>query len=204
VHGLNQVVHIDAPVERETFSWVRGTNRYLPADVAVQWCVPVADTFHARNSAQGRRYRYRLLQSVVRPSIEAGLCGWVFQPLNQADMEQGASYLLGEHDFTSFRAAQCQAISPVKHLRELRISRQGDQWLFDFEASAFLHHMVRNIMGCLVFIGQGRRPPQWMLEVLQARSRLAAAPTFAPDGLYFVGPIYAAEHGLPSLNPEQW
>jgi tRNA pseudouridine38-40 synthase len=204
VHGLNQVVHFDAPVEREPFSWVRGTNRYLPADVAVQWCVPVADTFHARNSAQGRRYRYRLLQSVVRPSIEAGLCGWVFQPLNQADMEQGASYLLGEHDFTSFRAAQCQAISPVKHLRELRISRQGDQWLFDFEASAFLHHMVRNIMGCLVFIGQGRRSPQWMLEVLQARSRLAAAPTFAPDGLYFVGPIYAAEHGLPSLNPEQW
>ena len=199
VHGLNQVVHFDAPVQRDPFSWVRGTNRYLPDDMAVQWCVPVDPRFHARNSAVGRRYRYRLLESPVRPSLAAGLCGWTFEELDGHAMQQSAALLIGEHDFSSFRAAQCQAASPVKVMRELRISRSGDFWHFDFEASAFLHHMVRNIMGCLLFVGQGRRPAAWMGEVLAARSRTVAAPTFSPDGLYFVGPVYGAEWGLPQV-----
>ena len=200
VHALNQVVHLDPPVERDAFSWVRGTNRYLPHDIAVQWCTPVAEDFHARNSAIGRRYCYRLLESPVRPSLESGLCGWVFQPLDHQAMEEGAACLLGEHDFSAFRAAECQALSPVKELRAIRIHRQGTMWSFEFEASAFLHHMVRNIMGCLIFIGQGRRPPNWMQEVLQSRSRLTAAPTFAPDGLYFLGPDYPDACGLPPTD----
>ena len=206
VHAVNQVVHLDAPVEREPFSWVRGTNRYLPDDIAVQWCAPVDPAFHARNSAVGRRYRYRLLESPVRPSLQAGLCGWTFMNLDGQAMREAAAVLLGEHDFSAFRAAECQAATPVKTLRELRITRQdsmmGTIWHFDFEATAFLHHMVRNIMGCLVFVGQGRRPSAWMAEVLASRSRQVAAPTFSPDGLYFVGPVYEARWGVPSVALE--
>jgi len=201
VHAFNQVVHLDAPVDRDTFSWVRGTNRYLGSDVAVQWCREVSADFHARNSARGRRYRYLLLESPVRPALESGRCGWVFRPLDGAAMRAAAQYLLGEHDFGAFRAAACQALSPVKTLRQLDITQRGAYWRFDFEASAFLHHMVRNIMGCLVAVGTGSRSPEWMGEVLASRSRQAAAPTFAPDGLYFVGPHYDAVHGLPEHVP---
>lgn len=201
VHGLNQVVHLDAPVEREPFSWVRGTNRFLPADIAVQWCRPVAPGFHARNSARGRRYRYVLLESPVRPSIEQGQAGWVFRPLDGDAMRAAAAHLIGEHDFSAFRAADCQAASPVKTMRAIEIGRRGAYWRFDFDASAFVYHMVRNIMGCLVAVGQGSRPPSWMAEVRDARSRAAAAPTFAADGLYFVGPYYDAGHGLPEHTP---
>ncbi|MEF7613266.1 tRNA pseudouridine(38-40) synthase TruA [Aquincola sp. MAHUQ-54] len=203
VHGLNQVVHLDAPVEREPFSWVRGTNRFLPPDIAVQWCRPVADHFHARASARGRRYRYVLLESPVRPALEQGLCGWVFRPLDGDAMRQAAAALIGEHDFSSFRAADCQAASPVKTMRAIEIQRRGAYWRFDFDASAFVYHMVRNIMGCLVAVGQGGRPPSWMAEVRDARSRSAAAPTFAAEGLYFVGPYYDAGHGLPEHTPAQ-
>jgi len=201
VHACNQVVHLEAPVSREPFSWVRGTNRFLPPDIAVQWCQPVEAGFHARNSALGRRYRYVLLESAVRPALESGRCGWVFRPLDAQAMREAAAHLLGEHDFSAFRAAQCQAKSPVKTLRALDIDRRGAYWRFDFEASAFLHHMVRNIMGCLVAVGSGTRPPGWMREVLQSRSREAAAPTFAADGLYFVGPYYDARHGIPADPP---
>jgi len=201
VHALNQVVHIDAPVQREPFSWVRGTNRYLEPDIAVQWCRPVDADFDARRSARGRRYRYLLLQSPVRPSLETGLCGWSFRPLDLSAMRAAAAQLIGEHDFSSFRAAQCQASSPVKTMRAIRIEQRGAYWRFDFEASAFLHHMVRNLMGCLVAVGEGREPPGWIAEVLQARSRDAAAPTFAAEGLYFVGPYYDARHGLPEHTP---
>jgi tRNA pseudouridine38-40 synthase len=197
VHGLNQVVHFDAPVARDAFSWVRGTNRYLPADIAVQWCRFVGQDFHARNSALGRRYAYLLLESPVRPSLESGSVGWVFRPLNGDAMRDAAAHLIGEHDFSAFRAAQCQARSPVKVLREIGIERRGAYWRFGFDASAFLHHMVRNIMGCLVAVGAGSRPPGWVAEVLASRDRDAAAPTFAPDGLYFVGPYYDARHGIP-------
>jgi tRNA pseudouridine38-40 synthase len=197
VHGLNQVVHFDAPVERDVFSWVRGTNRFLEPDIGVQWCQPVPPDFHARNAARGRRYRYLLRQSAVRPSLEAGLVGWTFRPLDGEAMRAAAALLIGEYDFSSFRAAACQALSPVKELRSVTIRQRGALWVFDFDASAFLHHMVRNILGCLVAVGAGRHPPGWMAEVLAARSRDAAAPTFAPDGLYFVGPYYDAALGLP-------
>ena len=198
VHGLMQVVHFDTPLQREEFSWIRGTNRFLPADIAVQWARPVADSFHSRASAIARRYAYVVLESPVRPSIEAGRVGWVFRPLDGGAMQQAAAMLIGQHDFSSFRAAACQATSPVKTMNRVAIARHGNYWRFEFEANAFLHHMIRNIMGCLLVIGQGQQPPQWMSQVLAARDRDAAAPTFSPDGLYFLGPVYSPEWNLPS------
>src|SRR4051812_25260870 len=138
VHGLMQVVHFDTPLQREEFSWVRGTNRFLPADISVQWARVVPERFHSRASAIGRRYAYVVLESPVRPSVEAGRAGWVFRPLDEAAMRAAASILLGQHDFTSFRAAACQATSPVKTLRRADLSRRGAYWRFDFEADAFL------------------------------------------------------------------
>ena len=201
VHGLNQVVHVDAPVARDAFSWIRGTNRYLPSDIAVQWCRPVAADFHARNSARGRRYAYLLLESAVRPALESGVAGWVFRPLDGDAMRTAVAALVGEHDFSSFRSSQCQASSPVKRLNLVTIARRGAYWRFDFDGVAFLHHMVRNLMGCLVAVGQGSRSPDWVAGVLAARNRDAAAPTFAADGLYFLGPYYDAAHGLPEHTP---
>lgn len=201
VHGLMQVIHFDTDIHREPMSWMRGTNRYLPPDIAVQWACQVPDDFHARASATGRRYAYVLLESPVRPSVEAGRVGWVFRPLDQAAMAHAAQLLLGEHDFTSFRASSCQALSPVKTLRRAVISKRGPYWRFEFEANAFLHHMIRNIMGSLLDIGQGNHPPEWMTEVLKARDRDAAAPTFSPAGLYFLGPIYDPRWGLPTKAP---
>jgi tRNA pseudouridine38-40 synthase len=198
VHGLMQVVHFDTPLQREEFSWIRGTNRFLPADIAVQWAKPVSDAFHSRASATARRYAYVVLESPVRPSIDAGRVGWVFRPLDAGAMQQAAALLIGQHDFSSFRAAACQARTPVKTMNGVTIARHGSYWRFEFEADAFLHHMIRNIMGCLLVIGQGQQPPQWMSQVLAARDRDAAAPTFSPDGLYFLGPVYGPEWNLPS------
>jgi tRNA pseudouridine38-40 synthase len=201
VHGLMQVVHFDTTAERSPHSWVRGTNTHLPDDIAVQWAQPVPDEFHCRASATSRRYAYVLLESPVRPSIEAHRAGWVFQPLDLRAMQASLPHLLGEHDFTSFRAAQCQALSPVKNLMRVEIAKRGSFWRFEFEANAFLHHMIRNIMGCLIVIGQGKQSPEWMAEVIAAKSRDAAAPTFMPDGLYFLGPRYDAKWGLPDRTP---
>jgi tRNA pseudouridine38-40 synthase len=198
VHGLMQVVHFDTALERENFSWVRGTNRFLPPDIAVQWAQPVPDAFHSRACATARRYAYVVLESPVRPSVDAGRVGWVFRPLDQAAMQEAASLLIGQHDFTSFRASACQAKSPIKTMSRAEISRRGAYWRFEFQADAFLHHMIRNIMGCLLQVGQGHQEPQWMGQVLAARDRDAAAPTFSPDGLYFVGPVYGPEWNLPS------
>ena len=200
VHGLMQVVHFDTPLERETASWVRGTNTFLPPDIAVQWARVVPNEFHSRGSAVARRYAYVVLESAVRPSVEAGRVGWVYRPLDGEKMRQASSYLLGEHDFTSFRAAQCQAKSPVKTIRQIDIAQRtgSSYWHFEFEANAFLHHMIRNIMGCLMAVGQGFEPPEWMAEVLAARRRDAAAPTFSPDGLYFLGPVYEEKYALPT------
>ncbi|MDQ6681577.1 MAG: tRNA pseudouridine(38-40) synthase TruA [Pseudomonadota bacterium] len=197
VHALNQVVHLDTDVEREPVSWVRGTNRFLPRDIAVQWARPVAATFDARFSALGRRYVYVLLESPVRPGVESGMVGWTFRPLDLAAMEAAAQALVGEHDFSALRSSQCQAATPVRTLRSIRISRRGAYWRFDFDANAFLHHMVRNIIGCLVAVGNGGQAPEWIVEVLASRDRSRAAPTFAPDGLYFAGPYYDAGDALP-------
>ncbi len=201
VHAINQVVHFDTDAVRAPTSWVRGVNRYLPEDIAVQWCVPVSDAFHARNAARGRRYRYVVLESPVRPALEAGLAGWVFHPLDGEAMRKAALALIGEHDFSAFRAAACQAASPVKTLRSIEITRRGAYWRFDFDANAFLHHMVRNVMGCLVVVGGGRREPGWIAEVLESRDRGAAAPTFAAAGLYFVGPYYDPHWAIPAHVP---
>ncbi len=202
VHGLMQVVHFDTPLERETGSWVRGTNAFLPTDIAVQWARVMPDEFHSRGSAIARRYAYVVLESAVRPSVEAGRVGWVYRALDGEKMRQAARYLLGEHDFSSFRAAQCQAKSPIKNIQKIDITqRQGSPyWRFEFQANAFLHHMIRNIMGCLVAVGQGLREPEWMAEVMAAKRRDAAAPTFSPDGLYFLGPIYEERFGLPTRS----
>ena len=200
VHALNQVVHIGCDIERAEVSWVRGTNRFLPPDIAVNWCQPVADAFHARNSAIGRRYTYVLLESAVRPAVEAGSVGWSFRPLDGRAMEAAATLLVGEHDFSAFRSAECQARSPVKTMRGVAISRRGVYWRFDFDANAFLHHMVRNLMGCLLAVGNGSRDAAWLAGVIASRQRRLCAPTFSADGLYFVGPYYDPVHGIPERS----
>ena len=207
VHALMQVVHFDTPLQRETTSWIRGVNAFLPHDIAVQWAREMPDSFHCRGSAIARRYAYVVLESPVRPSVEAGRVGWVYRPLSGTAMLEAASYLKGEHDFSSFRAAQCQAKSPVKTISRIDISRRLTEgldtsyWRFEFEANAFLHHMIRNIMGCLVAVGQGTQTPGWVKDVLAARNRDAAAPTYSPDGLYFLGPMYEDHYGLPTRTP---
>ncbi|HUV99767.1 MAG TPA: tRNA pseudouridine(38-40) synthase TruA [Gallionella sp.] len=200
VHALEQVVHFDTAVERPLTAWVRGVNALLPDSIAVRWAHPVPDEFHARFSAHGRSYRYFLVNRPVRPAIQAGKVGWFHAPLDLTVMQDASQCLLGEHDFSAFRASQCQAKSPVKHLHQLEISRQGEMLIFDLSANAFLHHMVRNIVGCLVYVGKGKYPPAWLAEVLNGRERSLAAPTFAPDGLYLRHIVYDAKWGLPQAQ----
>ena len=197
VHATGQVVHFDAPVERPLSAWVRGVNTFLPPAVAVRWARPVADDFHARFAAFGRRYRYLLLNRPQRPGVWHGRAGWYHHALDAAAMQQAADRFVGEHDFSAFRAAECQAKSPVKTLRRAEVRRVGDLVVFDFEASAFLHHMVRNMVGSLVYVGQGKHAPGWIAELLGERDRRRAAPTFAAAGLYLVGVDYDARWGLP-------
>lgn len=197
VHATGQVVHFDAPVERPLSAWVRGVNTFLPPAVAVRWAQPVADDFHARFAAFGRRYRYLLLNRPQRPGVWHGRAGWYHHALDTAAMQQAADHFVGEHDFSAFRAAECQAKSPVKTLRRAEVRRVGDLVVFDFEASAFLHHMARNMVGSLVYIGQGKHAPGWIAELLDERDRRRAAPTFAAAGLYLVGVEYEARWGLP-------
>ncbi len=201
VHALEQVVHFDTGAKRPLSAWVRGANALLPDSIAVLWGHPVADDFHARFSAHGRSYRYLLINRPVRPAIHTGKAGWFHAPLDISAMQDASRHLLGEHDFSAFRAAQCQAKSPVKHLQQLDISRHGEMLVFDLSADAFLHHMVRNIVGCLVYVGKGKYSPAWLSEVLASRERSLAAPTFAPDGLYLTRIRYEAKWGLPQ---QEW
>ena len=197
VHGIEQVVHFDTQIERPLQAWVRGVNALLPNSVAVRWAHPVSEGFHARFSAQGRSYRYFLLNRNTRTALHAGKVGWHHLPLDLVAMQQAAQCLLGTHDFSAFRASQCQAKSPLKTLRQLDISREGDMLIFDVSADAFLHHMVRNIVGCLVYVGKGKYPVEWLADVLASRDRKRAAPTFSPDGLYLRHVKYDAKWGLP-------
>ncbi|MBI1174683.1 MAG: tRNA pseudouridine(38-40) synthase TruA [Sideroxydans sp.] len=197
VHALEQVVHFDAGVERPLTAWGRGTNALLPPGIAVLWAHAVPPEFHARFSAQARSYRYQLINRPVRSAVLHGKAGWFHAPLDVERMREAAQYLLGEHDFSAFRASACQAKSPVKQLVQLDIRREGDMIIFELTASAFLHHMVRNIVGCLVYVGKGRYPPAWLKDVLESRNRKQAAPTFAPDGLYLRHITYDAKWGLP-------
>ena len=198
VHATGQIVHFDTELDRPLTAWVRGVNTFLPASVAVRWAHPVADEFHARFSAYARRYRYLLLNRPQRPGVQSGRVGWCHQPLDVVRMQAAAEALLGEHDFSSFRAAECQAKSPQKTMHVAQVRRVGEVIVFDFEASAFLHHMVRNLVGSLVYIGQGRQPADWMQTLLEVRDRRVAVPTFAAEGLYLVGVRYEAHWGLPN------
>lgn len=197
VHATGQVVHFDTDVGRPLTAWVRGVNTFLPPAVAVRWAQAVPEDFHARFSARGRRYRYILLNRAQRVGVGHGRVGWYHHALDVAVMQEAAGLLLGQHDFSAFRAAECQARSPVRNLRRFDVRRSGDVVVFDLEADAFLHHMVRNLVGSLVYVGQGKHPAQWMGELLRARDRRVAAPTFAADGLYLAGVEYEPHWGLP-------
>ncbi|HUX91102.1 MAG TPA: tRNA pseudouridine(38-40) synthase TruA [Gallionellaceae bacterium] len=199
VHALEQVIHFDTQTSRPLTAWVRGVNALLPSSVAVLWAHAVDDEFHARFSAQARSYRYQLFCRPVRSALQHGKVGWFHQPLDVDKMREAAQLLLGEHDFSAFRASACQAKSPVKTLSQMDIQQQGGLISMNLTANAFLHHMVRNIVGCLVYVGKGKHPPLWMREVLEGRERSQAAPTFAPDGLYLRRITYDPKWGLPQL-----
>ncbi|MEZ2721044.1 tRNA pseudouridine(38-40) synthase TruA [Paenalcaligenes hominis] len=200
VHALNQVVHLDTHAKRAPESWVRGLNALLPASISVQWAQTVPNHFHARFSAQRRRYVYVLRNERVRSPLVHQRVGWVFQPLDYAAMQDAAQRLLGTHDFSAFRSAECQAASPVRTLMQLVIHHHAPWFVFEFEANAFLHHMIRNVMGALVYIGMGRQPSTWVDELLLHKDRKRAAPTFAADGLYLAGVDYDQEFALPSSS----
>jgi tRNA pseudouridine38-40 synthase len=197
VHATMQVAHFDTDVQRPDAAWVRGVNALVPDAVAVQWSMPVADEFHARFSATGRHYTYLLLDRPVRPALLDARAGWYHQPLALAAMREGAGALIGRHDFTAFRAADCQAKSPLRTLDRLDIAREGNMIRFDLHADAFLYRMVRNIIGALVYVGSGREPPSWMAQLLEGRDRTRAAPTFSAAGLYFTGVDYPVRFNLP-------
>jgi tRNA pseudouridine38-40 synthase len=197
VHALAQVVHFDCVVERPESAWVRGVNALLPSAIAVQWAKPVADAFNARFSATARHYRYVLLNHPVRPAADHARVGWFHSALDVECMRAAAQHLLGEHDFSAFRSSQCQAKSPVRTLTQLAVNAHGPYITFDLCANGFLHHMVRNIVGSLIYIGSGRQPPAWMHQLLAARDRTYAAPTFDASGLYLTGVDYDAVWNLP-------
>ena len=200
VHATSQIVHFDAPVERPASAWVRGVNAHLPPAAAVLWCADVPPDFHARFAAVTRHYTYLLLNRAERPGLASGRVGWHHAPLDAAAMQEAARRLIGTHDFSSFRAAECQAKSPVKTLHTLRVLRSGALIRFDFSADAFLHHMVRNVVGALVEVGAGKRSSAWLGELLAAADRTRGAPTFAAAGLYFVGADYDARFALPATR----
>jgi len=203
VHALAQVVHFDTGADRPASAWVRGVNALLPESMAVLWSRTVPEDFHARYSARARAYRYVLLNRPVRPALAARHAGWFHAPLDVEAMREAAAMLSGEHDFSAFRSAECQAKSPVRTLHSLSIERKGERIDFVFTANAFLHHMVRNLVGTLVYVGKGKHPPRWAREVLESRDRSLAAPTFAPEGLYLESVEYERHWGLPLENPGQ-
>jgi tRNA pseudouridine38-40 synthase len=200
VHASAQVVHFDSVHARPESAWVRGSNSVLPPGIAVLWALETSPEFHARFGARERSYRYVLLNHPVRPAILAGRVGWVHGELDVEAMTDAAVALQGNHDFSAFRAAQCQAKSPVRELRHVHVARCGHYVVFTFRGNAFLHHQVRNMVGALVWVGLGRRPSAWVGEVLASRDRTKAAATFAPDGLYLVDVRYDAEWNLPGFD----
>lgn len=198
VHAAMQVVHFDTTSSRTERGWVRGAAANLPPQVSVLWARPVPDAFHARYSAMARRYRYLILNRMPRPALAAQRVCWIREPLDEARMHVGAQYLLGEHDFSSFRAAECQSRTPMRNLHEIAVERRGELLVLTVRANAFLHHMVRNIAGVLIAIGSGERPPEWAGEVLAARNRTQGGVTAAAGGLYLAGITYAPALKLPS------
>ncbi len=200
VHATWQVVHFDSHAERSERSWVLGVNSNLPGDVRLLSIKPVADEFHARFSAQARRYRYVILSRPVASALLRQRVTWTHQSLDEARVSAAAAYLLGEHDFSSFRAVACQAKSPVRTVYRLDVTRSGDYLYLDVEANAFLHHMVRNIAGVLMAVGRGERDPDWVGDVLDKRDRSQGGVTAPAAGLYLVGVRYPLKHGIAPLG----
>lgn len=198
VHGRCQVVHFDTEAPRDMRGWVLGGCSNLPTSVAVLWAQPVSDDFHARFSARSRRYRYTILNRPVRAALDARYVTWERQPLDAARMHEAAQALVGEHDFSAFRAIACQAAHARRCVLAVRVHRAGEHVYVDIEANAFLHHMVRNIVGSLLPIGRGEQPLDWIAELLAGRNRDVAGPTAPPTGLTFLGPCYEARWGLPA------
>jgi len=201
VHAVGQVVHFDTEAERSREGWVRGPNAHLERAVRVAWAKEVPGDFHARFSALARTYRYLMVDQPVAPAIGRTQLGWFHQPLDDGAMHRAAQALVGEHDFSAFRDAQCQAKSPVRHVTRIDVRRRAGLVDITVRANAFLHHMVRNIVGSLVYVGAGRQPVDWLETVLKGRDRRLAAPTFAPDGLYLAHVDYDRTLELPPASP---
>lgn len=197
VHARCQVIHFDSDAARDPRAWTLGTTSRLPPDVAALWCREVPETFSARFSAQSRRYRYRILNRQIRPAFERQYLTWELRSLDHSRMHEAAQHLVGEHDFESFRSAQCQATHARRNLHAISVMRDGGEVVMEVEANAFLHHMVRNIVGALLPIGRGEREPEWFSELLGMRDRTKAGVTAPACGLVFTGPRYPANFGLP-------
>ncbi len=197
VHAASQVIHFDTAAQRSEYSWVRGTNTHLPESICLRWAKPVNDNFHARFMARRRSYRYIILNRPIRPAFLMGKVVWEHRPLDVARMAAAAKYLLGEHDFSSYRAQACQAKSPVRTMHNVDVSRSGEFIYLDVCANAFLHHMVRNIAGVLMSIGAAEKPVEWAKQVLEYRDRTKGGITALATGLYLVRVDYDAEFNLP-------
>lgn len=197
VHAVGQVIHFDSDADRSMRAWVLGTNTNLPDDIAIRWAQPVPEAFHARFSARSRRYRYVIDNRWVRPALHQKRVTWHYHRLDESRMHDAGLALVGEHDFSSYRALGCQAKHPVRELYELSVHRSGDYLYLDVHANGFLHHMVRNIAGVLMAIGQGERPVEWAEELLDVRDRTLGGVTAPPHGLYFVTAYYDQDFDLP-------
>jgi tRNA pseudouridine38-40 synthase len=203
VHAAAQVVHFDTALTRPLRAWTFGTNSHLDRRVSVHWAAVMRPDFHARFSAIDRSYRYTLLNRSTRPGYHAGTLGWERVPLNEQRMHDAAQALVGEHDFSSFRSAECQAAHARRHLKRIEVSRRQDRVIIEVTANGFLHNMVRILTGCLLAIGRGERPVEWMQSLLQGRDRTAAGVTAAPHGLCFLQPVYPAEYGVPDFEAQK-
>ncbi len=200
VHALSQVVHFDTDTDRPLSAWVRGINANLPIFVRVIWAHAVPDDFHARFSARRRDYQFILYNAPVAPAVMANKASWFHLPLDVEKMAEAAQFLEGEHDFSAFRASECQAKSPIRILYQVDVKKHGDCVVFSFSGNAFLHHQVRNMVGALVYVGKGSFEPDYMQSLLLARDRTKAPPTFSPDGLYLTGVGYEDYWGLPATR----
>lgn len=198
VHARCNVVHFDSDSGRGPRNWMLGTTSLLPQAMSVRWCREVGDGFNARFSAHARRYRYSILNRPVRPALGRQYLAWTRRELDADAMHRAARALVGEHDFSSFRTVHCQAPHARRDLHDIRVSREGEVVVVEVQANAFLHHMVRNIVGSLLQVGDGSRPEHWIAEVLDARDRRQAGPTAPPGGLVFLGPLYPSACGLPA------
>jgi tRNA pseudouridine38-40 synthase len=201
VHALQQVAHFESTAQRSAYAWLMGANSQLPPDVSLRWIETVPPRFHARHDARRRHYRYVIHNQRARSALLHQRAGWWPQPLDAVAMHAAAQCLLGEHDFSAFRDSQCQSPTPMRRLDAISVRRHRDLVVVDVSGNAFLHHMVRNIVGTLALVGLGKQPAIWVAAVLASRDRRRAGMTAPAGGLYFVGPEYPAEFVLPAPPP---